>query len=176
MNALDLFTPVTSGIFATELAPNFLPALAERVRRGLFPMSGTSRNAYEVIELDETGLRFRSTNLWSAINVGLNDVSVNLRDSNELEYTIRFWTWTKYAALLCLTIFVLLLLALTVGRSVFPPAWFADFDKAPWLGSSMLIFWGPLWPWLLTAMHKKSVRYCLERILFEVNESIITSD
>ena len=33
----------------------------------------------------------------------------------------------------------------------------------------MLVFSGLLWPWVLTAMHKKSVRRCFEQILNDVN-------
>ena len=173
---MNLFTPVTSGTFSAKLSPDFISALGERVRRGLFPMSAGNRNAYEVIAQTESTLQFRSTNFWTGINVGLNDVSVSLNQPDRVEYTIRYWTWTKYAVALCLTLFLAGVSAITIGRMVLPAAWFAEFDRSPWIGISMLVFWGLLWPWVLTAMHKKSVCSCFEQILSEVNESNTVSD
>lgn len=173
---MKLFTPVTSGTISVGVSPNFISALAERIRCGLFPMAAENRNAYEVISQNERALQFRSTNIWTGINVGLNNVTVNVIQPDRIEYTIRYWTWTKYAIATCLSLFLTGVLAITVGRIVLPAAWFAEFDKSPWIGISMLVFWGLLWPWVLTAMHKKSVRSCFERILDEVNESNTLSD
>ena len=168
---MKLFTPITSGTYVAELSSDFLSALADRVRSGLFPIAAASRNAYEVVSQDQQALRFRSTNLWTGINVGLNDVTVSLDDSGQVKYTIKYWSWTKYAVALCMTLFLIAVLSLTVGRAVLPAAWFVEFDNAPWFGISMLVFWGLLWPWILTAMHKKHARGCLEDILNDVNAS-----
>ena len=168
---MNLFAPATSGTFSAKLSPNFISGLAERVRGGLFPMAAKNSNAYEVTAQNDNTLQFRSTSIWTGINVGLNDVSVKLNQPDRVEYTIRYWTWTKYAVALCLVLFLAGVLAITAGRMVLPAAWFVEFDRSPWIGISMLVFWGLLWPWVLTAIHKKSVRRCFEQILNEVNAS-----
>lgn len=167
---MKAFLPVTQGDYASAVSPNLLAGLADRVRSGLFPMASAKRNAYEVVTQTSDSLRFRSTGLLSGINVGLNDVTVSMdRSTGGVHYQIKYWTWAKYCVLLCLTLFLLGLFCLTVGRTIFPPAWFVEVDRSPVMAWSMLGFWGLAWPWILIAMHKPNVRKCLVRIMDEVN-------
>ena len=170
---LHAFEPHVSGEYRPpSLSSQLLDNLEERVRNGLFPMAKPRRNAYKVVSRTEDSLRFRSTNVLSGINVGLNDVSLTLDvDRGVARFDIRYWTWAKYGIGLCLSIFGLIVLLLTVGRALFPPAWFMNADRMPILKWTMLGFFGFAWPWILVAMHKRPVRRCLVGILDEVNGS-----
>jgi hypothetical protein len=108
--------------------------------------------------------------LLTGANVGLNDVQVRVdRHAGSVQFTIAYWTWTRYAVGLGCALFLVGLLTFTVGRAFLPPAWFVDYDRYPWLAWSMLCFWGLAWPWMLVPFHKPHARNCLCRILDEVN-------
>lgn len=167
---MNFFLPVTKGEYTANVAPDFLSALAARVRSGLFPMASPKRNAYEVVMQTPDNLRFTSTNILTGINVGLNDVNVFIdKSTGRASFEIRYWTWAKYGVALCLTLFVLGLCSFTIGRMVLPALWFADLDRFPAMAWGMLFFWGLIWPWILIAMHKPHVRRCLTHIMDEVN-------
>jgi|688.fasta_scaffold26815_8 hypothetical protein len=166
---METFSPVTSGIFIAKLNSNFISELAERVRGGLFPLASKHRNAYEVIAQSHNTLHFRSSNFWTGINIGLNDVFVKLNQADQVEYTIRYWTWTKYVVVLGIALFLVGVVAITAGPKILPAVWFVEVKRSPWIGISMLVFWGLLWPWGMVAIHKRSVRRCFEQILDAVN-------
>jgi hypothetical protein len=113
---------------------------------------------------------------WTAINVGLNEVELQVPEGGVVRYRVRYWRWVLYAlalsGLLGMIGLVLLLCfdarayiarhpnsmlpGLSVGQNLLL-AWF------------MVIFWGLVWPWLLVPMHKRPLRQLVVRLITEVD-------
>lgn len=173
---LSLFLPEFSGSYQPKSASsNLIVKLAKRLATtGLFPLASPGRNQYEVVEQAETRLHFRSTSLWTGINVGLNDVQLRFEQpNNTIHYTVRYWSWAKYVlglSLIIVGLCGLFLLPPVLGISIFPADSFAPVWQIKMFGLPMLAFWGFVWPWVLIALHKKHAARCLHRILDEVNE------
>lgn len=163
-HALGAFEP-------QQLNPRLLDRLAERVESGLFPMASDARNAYEIVEHTDRKLRFRSTNVLTGINVGLNDVTLTVDEPcKRVDFEIWYWTWARYAAGLCLVLFSMVAPLLLVPRDAFPEALMQGIDRSrPVLNWSIACFFGLCWPWILVAMHKGNAGGCLCQILEELN-------
>jgi hypothetical protein len=168
------FQPRYSGSHKPEsLGDGFIQKLAARVNKGLFSMASSRRNQYKIVEQSETYLHFCSSSLLTGINIGLNDVQIQVdQTSGEIRYDVSYWTWAKYSIFLCLA------LGLVLGCSLLPPLfglYLFPKDQYPPLMIMkvailpMVLFWGLVWPWILIAFHKGSAVKYLTRILDEVN-------
>jgi len=170
---VGLFRPEFSGTFSLErIRPDFISALAERVRRGLFPGASERRNRYKVMNESEGELRFRSEGLLSAISIGWNDVQVQTDLAPEIpgappkiHYRVAFFNWAAYGVALCGFIAVCLI----VGLSTFGGKNVRDYPAAKTIFWVMVVFWGFVWPWILVALHKRPAATALERLFAEVN-------
>ncbi len=170
---LRTFRPEFSGTYSPErIRPDFISALAERVRRGLFPGASERRNRYKVVNESEGELRFRSEGLLSAINIGWNDVQVQIDLAPEtpgapprIHYRVTFFNWAAYGVALCGFIAVCLI----AGLSTFGGKYVRDYPAAKTIFWVMVVFWGFVWPWILVALHKRPAAKALEHLLDEVN-------
>ncbi len=169
---LALFRPIFSGTFSPErLRPDFIAALAKRVRSGLFPLASPRRNQYVIVEEAVDRLRFRSKGLLSSITIGWNDVQVqtDLTPASPgtppaIHYSVTFWDWTRYSVTLCGVIAVCLIAGFSL---LMPASRTLPITKIVfWI---MVGFWGFLWPWILVAIHKRPAARMLERLFTEVN-------
>ncbi len=161
-----LFKPHFVGAYKPEtIADGFLDRLAERVKSGLFPLASPRRNNYRLVNQAATSLRFQSVGLLTSWNVGLNDVRIEInRQAREIRYEVRFGKWSRISAVFGCILFLCLL----VGYRFLPADYFPPqpFENLLW---PFVGFWCFVWPWILTAMHKRPAAKCLTRILEEVN-------
>ena len=161
---MQLFLPVFTGRISVPGVPaDFSARLAERVRTGLLVPGSRRRANYTVDTTGSDRLSFRAADLWTAISVGLNEVSVERRDATTISYEVRYWRWTLYCVVLSL-LFVLS----AVGIVLFWGQAIQAQQYGPLLFWCHVGFWGFAWPWILTALHKPFASRCLERILREV--------
>ena len=161
-----MFLPQFDGVLVVDaVPPDFTARLERRVNEGLLVRGSHVRADYHVQRVTPDEIRFRAGSLWTAINVGLNEVTVRRESDTRLTYAVTFWRWTAYAVSLCGGI------AIPLGAFY---VWFhlrPDTPAIPLWGQAIfwgsVLFWGIIWPWILTAFHKPFVRRCLERILLE---------
>lgn len=169
---LKIFRPEFSGTYSPEtLRPDFIPALAERVRSGVFPLASERRNRYAVVSESDKELRFRSEGLLASITIGWNDVRVEIDSPREgaprVHYEARYFRWGRYSVLLCASIAVFLI----AGWSLFGERLGARGSAAKTVFWAMVIFWCFVWPWILVAIHKRPAAKALQRLFAEVNEA-----
>lgn len=168
-----VFRPEFSGTYSPErIRPDFIGALAQRVRSGLFPGASERRNRYKVVNESEGELRFRSEGLLSAITVGWNDVQIQIDLAPQtpgaqpkIHYRVMFFNWAAYGVALC----GLIALCLIAAASIFGGKFLGDYPAAKTIFWIMFAFWGFVWPWILVALHKRPAARLLERLLSEVN-------
>lgn len=168
-----VFRPEFSGTYSPEkIRPDFARALAERVRKGLFPRASERRNRYKVVNESEGELRFRSEGLLTAITIGWNDVQVLIDlspetpgDRPKIHYRATFFNWAAYGVALCGFIGICLIAA----ASIFGGKYMVGYPAAKTVFWIMVAFWGFVWPWILVALHKRPAARLLERLLSEVN-------
>jgi len=168
------FRPEYSGVYKPlSLRDDFIEKLAARVDKGLFPVASSARNRYRVVERSDDSLRFCSVGLPTGINIGINDVNIQVaRQSGEIRYGATYWTWARYNIFLCLGIGLSLgvvLLTPLLGLYLLPKEQYPPLSVMKIAILPMVIFWGLAWPWILVLIHKRPAKRCLTRILDEVN-------
>ena len=165
----NIFHPSFTGSFTpAHLSQDFIVNLAERLHTGLFPTASERRNQYEIETQSDDSLQFRSANLLSGINIGLNDVSIQVnREKGEVNYRVTYRTWAKH----CIGLGLIIAFILVTGRYLLTPKSYSGqyVDMVFW---PSVIFWCVIWPWLLIPIHKGSAKKCLNRVLDEVNSSV----
>ncbi len=165
---MHLFLPQFEGRVAVLQIPHdFTARVAARVRTGLIAPGIRRRAEYEVESLSADRIAFRATTLSTAIAVGLNEVVVE-RKAGEIFYRARYWKWTLYCVTLGAVLFVVLMACCLLWAHIAHPV-----DRLQLFFHAG--FWGLIWPWLLTALHKRFAARCLERILLEVLQQPIRS-
>jgi hypothetical protein len=165
---MSLFIPRFTGEFTPEaISSAFLEKLAHRVRTGLFPMASPRRNAYRITTQTDNSLQFRSANLLTGINVGLNDVTVTIDNkTGSINYKVSYWTWATY----CICLSLLIGVCLVGAKYYIPSGYYPDINENS-LFWPLIVFCCLIWPWVLIAIHKGPARKCLNRILDEVNNA-----
>lgn len=161
------FRPEFEGrIEIADMPEDILQRVAGRVEEGLFVRGSRLRANYAVIEQDEAHLRFTAQDRWTAINVGLNDVTIRRGGAAALTYFVTYWQWLKMCLMVGGAVAAAVLGAVLFTPDLLRRAW----AEAPWvialIGVNMA-FWCFAWPWLLAAMHRRPAARCLESILLE---------
>jgi hypothetical protein len=154
----------------------FVAAFIRRIETGLLPHAPRWRCQYRVTREGANGLRFRATDWWTAINVGLNDVELTVAPDGRVRYAIRYWRWAGYALALSAAIWLALIAAFLMfdvrdhllrhPESTIPGL---STDQNIAIGWAMALFWGFAWPWLLIALHKRPLRRLMNQIIVEVD-------
>lgn len=156
--------------------PAFLDRMEARVQSGLLTGKPHRRARYAVTRHTQQELAFRASDFITAINVGLNDVSLRAVGDGAVEYLVRYRRWAAYVVSLGALLggaFVVAFLFLNIGAQVerYPlvrdPALNRSVGLAVLWG--LIGFWALVWPWLLVMLHRPAARRLLERIIREVD-------
>ena len=175
-------TPQISGTLAIRApAGEFMRAFRRRIDEGLLAGRKDSRSNYEAISSGPDELRVRAADMWTAFNVGLNDVHLRFPAAGTVNYTVRYWRWASYVLSLSgfLGLIGLTLLLTTDVRS------YIARNPASRVGSltvdqnlvilwAFLLFWMFVWPWLLIGLHQRPLRRLVARIVGEVDAAAVS--
>jgi hypothetical protein len=161
-----LLTPEFQGQIALEHLPDdFARRLEQRVESGLLVPGRRSRAHYRVLSTDHDEITFAAEGFLTQYSIGLNRVTIRRAGANQLDYEVSFWGWTGYAVAHGAIMGVLF-----VGVYVFFPRMRQDmgsYAHGATLYWSLIGLFCLIWPWLLTAFHKRAARSALERIVRE---------
>lgn len=171
------FRPEIDGTYTIRTpGPEFLGRLKHRVAEGLLTGHPHPRSNYAVTESGAGGLQIRAADWVTAINVGLNEVHLQLAEAGVVQYRVRYWRWASFVlglagglGLLGLVFLLFTDVHLYIERhsgSMIPGL---STDQNLVLVWIMVIFWGFLWPWLLIHLHQRPLRRLLERLLSETD-------
>jgi hypothetical protein len=163
--AVGFFSPVYDGAIDFEAIPDdFAERIARRVRTGLLVPGRRGRANYVVQKQAPDAISFAAKGFWTAYNVGLNNVELQL-EGKRILYHGSFRRWTLYAVIHGFVIALVILIGILVlpesrnEISRTPGGW-------PFVGA-LLVFFGLAWPWLLVALQRRFVPRALERIVRE---------
>jgi hypothetical protein len=155
-------------------AKPFLESFQRRVAAGLLTGRPHPRSNYVVTQVEPNSLHIRAADWWTAINVGLNELDIQVAAPNVVHYCVRYWRWAGYAlGLGCVLGGIgLIFLLFTDVRSYiaqnsahrFPGL---SIDQNLGLAWGMVLFWGFVWPWLLIALRRGPLRRLVERLIGE---------
>jgi hypothetical protein len=157
-------------------AVQFLDAFRRRVATGLLSGHPHPRSNYVIADAGPGRLRVRAADWWTAINVGLNQLELQLPRPGFVQYEVTYWRWASYAfglsGILGLIGLVLLLTADVRGYIARNPAGMVpglSIDQNLLVAWGMVLFWGFVWPWLLIPLHKKPLHRLVTRLITEVD-------
>ncbi|NQU47368.1 MAG: hypothetical protein HQ519_01875 [Planctomycetes bacterium] len=158
----------------------FIAALRERIQNGLVSGQPRSRSNYSITESTPGTIRIQAVGWWAAINIGLNDLNLNLSESGRVHFRIYFWRWAIYCLLLCFVIGLagaLLLLTIDIRDyiSTHPGSRLPGLtiDQNVYFAWGNLFFWGLIWPWLLIVYHKRPLRRLMVKLVNEIDAEAI---
>jgi hypothetical protein len=154
----------------------FVQAVRQRVADGLLAGKPHPRSNYVVTQAARDRLHVRAADWWTAINVGLNELDLELPQPGTVRYDVRYWRWAAYALGLCGAlglIGILLLLTIDVRAYIarYPERMIPGLsvDHTLVVAWAMVVFWGFLWPWVLIVLHKPALRQLVRRLVAEVD-------
>jgi hypothetical protein len=156
--------------------PEFLARFRKRVEAGLLTGHPHPRSNYVVTHAGPGALHVSAAGWWTAINVGLNELDLQVSPPGQVHYEVRYWRWAAYAiGLGALLGGIGITLALTLDlrgyiadhpASRFPGL---SLDQNVLVAWAMALFWGFVWPWLLVLLHRRPLRRLVERLIAEVD-------
>lgn len=157
-------------------APEFLEHMRQRVAKGLLSGQPHRRSNYVITQAGATHLHIHAADWLTALNVGLNEFDLQVREPALVSYRVRYWRWANYVLSLSagLGVIGVALLLLTDVRSYIAeqPARMIPgptIDQNLLIVWGMVLFWGFIWPWLLIRLHQRPVRRLVERLISEVD-------
>ncbi|MBI3355671.1 MAG: hypothetical protein HY038_02650 [Nitrospirae bacterium] len=176
------FSPIVEGTFPIRAsAADFLAGLHRRVTAGLLTGQPHARSNYVVTDARPNHLRVEARDWWTAANVGLNELDVQVSEPGVAHFHVRYWRWAGYALSLgaALGVIGLAPLLLTDARSYIAshrtsmiPGLSIDQNlQFAWV---MVLFWGFIWPWLLIVLHQRPVRRLVECLIREVDAATVS--
>ncbi len=154
----------------------FLDAFARRIESGLLAGASARRNRYVVTRRAPDGLEFKAVDGWTAFNVGLNEVALEVTSPGILRYRVRYPRWARYAvglaaflgALMAATFLVIdIRTYIATHRLSQIPGLTVDQNLA--VAWALAVFFFLVWPWILIALHKGPLRNLLVQIIGEVD-------
>jgi hypothetical protein len=176
--------PEIRGSISIRSAPwDFLQSFQQRVARGLLSGQPHPRSNYIVTRADPQRLHLQAADWRTAVNVGLNEVDLELPQPGTVGYRVYYWRWASYVIGLGAVLGAIGLLLLVTfdvrsyisqSQSRMIPGLSVDENVVVlW---AMVLFWGFVWPWLLIQLHKGPLRRMLTRLIAEVDEQALTAD
>lgn len=175
------FAPRVDGSVAIQ-APGveLLQGFRRRVAAGLLSGTPHPRSKYVVDAASGSHLHVQAADWWTALNVGLNEISLDVSAPGRVRYEIRYWRWAMYA----IGVGAILVATLAVVYTVIDLPTYVEEHSAqmiPWLSTdqhvilawAFALFWGGVWPWLLIALHKRPLRRLMERLIAEVDGQVV---
>lgn len=172
---MEWLLPQFEGHLTVDPLPeDFATLIQRRVESGLLAPGRLDRADYEITSKDRSGLTFVARGLLTTYNVGLNDVTVDRSGANRIRYHVSYWGWTRIAVMHGLLLGSVLALAF----ALYPPMRrdVAAYPHGLALVWGMAAFWGLVWPWLLSALHKPHAEQALRRILGETLGGVSPAD
>ncbi|MEE2937839.1 MAG: hypothetical protein VYA84_17770 [Planctomycetota bacterium] len=155
----------------------FSTALRQRVNRGFLNNLPGVRQNYELVDCGSLSANVRAGNWLTAINVGMNDLFLDLSDSGKIQYRLSYWRWTTYCVGLGMILgLVMVAIFLTIDIRQYiannPSARLPGLtiDQNVYFAWGNVSFWGFVWPWILVVLHKRSLRKLLMKTIAEVDE------
>jgi hypothetical protein len=134
------------------------------------------RSRYTVTRHTQQELAFRASDTMTAINVGLNEVTLRAGGNRTVQYSVRYLRWAAYVIGLGLVLGTVLVLAFLfrgledeIGRYTFVADPVANRNIGVGLFWGLVLLWALVWPWLLIVMHKPFAKKLLDRIIREVD-------
>ena len=176
--------PEIRGSISIRSAPwDFLQTLQQRVARGLLLGQSHRRSKYVVTRADAQHVHVQAVDWRTAINVGLNEVDLEVPQPGTVRYRVYYWRWASYVIglgavlgavglLLLVTFDVRSYISQSQSRQV--PG--LSIEQNVVLLWAMVLFWGFVWPWLLIWLHKGPLRRLLSRLVAEVDEQALSPD
>ena len=173
------FAPQFSGTvkIRTPVAP-FLRQFKQRMEAGLILGEPHWRWRYVVEEFSDSELTFGAATFMTAINIGLNRVTLHKVGPNQIEYKVTYRIWAAYCVVLGAVLALIgfaLYFFLDIGEVIACQRILPDAGLNQAVGLAIywgsIIGWGILWPWVLIGLHKSPVRKFLLRIISEVDIS-----
>ena len=173
---MKLIPELDGELSITSTEQQFDTTLRERVVRGFLGMQPGIRQQYEVIDSDSGERTVRATNWLTAINIGMNHLSLKNAGKGKLTYRLTYWRWTAYCvalgAILGLVMMVLFLV-MDVREYIAnnPQARIPGLtiDQNVYFAWGNIVFWGFVWPWILVAMHKRTLRKMVAKTISEID-------
>jgi len=173
---MTLAPEIHGGVSIRSAPQQFLERFCQRVASGLLTGQPHPRSNYVVTQVDTHHLHVRAADWWTAINVGLNELDLELQQGGVVRYQIHYWRWAAFviglSGVLGL-IGLVLLLAFDVRTYITqsPGAMIPGLsvDQNLMILWAMVLFWGFAWPWLLILLHKGPLRRLVKRLITEVD-------
>lgn len=164
---MNPFIPEFDGQLELARIPDdFIARIRKRVEEGLLLRGNRRRANYAVRSAGSDEITFGAEDFLTAYNVGLNDVSVRRSGAHTVSYHVTFWRWTwtavAHGAILGLVFLISFLFVQELRRDV------AAYDNGPLMFWGIVVFFCLLWPWILTAIHRKFAEKALQHILRDV--------
>ena len=169
--------PEIRGTVPIRSAPAaFLQAFRQRVVTGLLSPKPRARSNYVITQANNDRLHVRASDWSTAINVGLNELDLQLGQQHTVSYKVRYWRWATYvlglSGVLGLTGLVLLLTVdvrsyvTRLPQRMLPGL---SVDQNLFVAWGLVLFWGFVWPWILIVLHKPALRRLTIRLITEVD-------
>jgi hypothetical protein len=163
---MNPFVPEFEGALILPRVPDdFTDRIRERVKRGLFMPGRRTRANYAVRNASKDEIAFGAEDLLTAYNVGLNEVQISRQGRDAIRYHVSFWRWTwlavAHGAVIGLMFSVLFLVAPAMRHTL------EAYPYGPQAFWTLVAFFGLIWPWALTAIHRRFADKALRRILQE---------
>lgn len=163
---MSWLTPAFEGHMTIEPLPeDFAARIGRRVDSGLLAPGHRERANYEITSRDRSGITFVARGFLTTYNVGLNEVTVDRCGADRIHYQVSYWGWTRAAVVHGLLLGGILAAAFALYPSMRRDV--AQVAHGAWMFWTMVPFWAVVFPWLLTAFHKRFAEGCLRRILTE---------
>ena len=162
-------------------AEQFSTALQQRIARGFILNRPGARQNYELVAPSSLTASVRAANWLTAINVGVNELDLDLSESGKINYRLSYWRWTFYCvglgAILGL-VMIVLFLVLDMRKYIannpqarIPGLTITQNVNFAW---GNIVFWGYIWPWILVGLHKRPLRKLLSKTIAEIDDEAIT--
>ncbi len=164
---MNPFIPEFEGELRLARIPeDFVARIRKRIEDGLFVPGRRSRADYVVRTSGLDEIAFGAKGLLTAYNLGLNEVSIRRAGPDGLRYRVVYWRWTwtavAHGALIGLVFVLVFFASSEMRREV------ASYSFGAHLFWGLVVFFCVLWPWILSAMHRRFAENALQRILREV--------
>jgi hypothetical protein len=158
----------------------FIAVLRERISSGFLTGQSNSRSNYSIVESTPETIQVRAIGWRTAINIGLNDLNLDLTDRGTIHFRLHYWRWSIYCLALCFAIGLLgTLLFLTIDIRDYISSHSGSripgltIEQNMYFAWSNLVFWALIWPWILIAFHKRPLRRLVVRLVSEIDAAAI---
>ena len=159
----------------------FLHAFDRRVQAGLLTGHAHPRSNYRAFQVGPGQLHVSAVTWWTAVNVGLNELDLQVAAPGSVHYRVWYWRWARFVlafsgslgvvGLILIRIFDVRHYVANHPGTMIPGLSLDQNVQVVW---SLVVFCGFVAPWLIIAAHKRPLRRLVERLIGEVDRSAST--